>query len=145
MKPLFEIHPDKESDILWIVFKKEPIEYYEELVPGVNIEFDEKDKIMGVEILHYSRLLTEKQYQSKKSKVYYETEDDILNIYLAKGKLDDSDHIDRIIITFDKNTQPLNVEILDASKMLKDSNLKVGGRGNKTSAEVQASIPHRIK
>lgn len=145
MKPLFKIHPDKESDTLWIVFKKGPIEYYEELVPGVNIEFDEKDRILGIEILHYSRLLTERQYQVKNSKVYSETEDDILNIYLTKGKLDDSDHIDRIIIAFDENSQPLDIEILEASKMLKDSKLKTRRRDIKTSGEVQISIPHRIK
>ena len=70
MKSLFKIHPDKEDDILWIVFKKGPSEYYEELVPEVNIEYDEKDQIVGVEILHYSRLLTEKQFQVKNPKVY---------------------------------------------------------------------------
>ena len=46
---------DEESDSLYICIGEGKEERFEEIVPGIHIEFDEKDEIIGVEILNASR------------------------------------------------------------------------------------------
>ena len=48
-------HYDEKSDSLFIHLKDGEEESFEEVVPGINIEFDEKDNIIGIEILKASR------------------------------------------------------------------------------------------
>ncbi len=46
---------DKKSDSLYIYIKEGEEESFEELVPGINIELDKNNKIIGVEVLKASR------------------------------------------------------------------------------------------
>ena len=46
---------DKESDSPFIYVKEGEEEGFEEIVPGINIEFDKEGEIMGVEVLKASR------------------------------------------------------------------------------------------
>lgn len=46
---------DEQSDSLFICLKEGPEERFEEIVPGIHIEFDKNDGIIGIEILKASR------------------------------------------------------------------------------------------
>lgn len=46
---------DEKSDSLYIYLKEGEEESFEEIVPGINIEFDENKEIIGIEILKASR------------------------------------------------------------------------------------------
>jgi len=46
---------DKESDSLYICIKEGEEDRYEEVVPGINVEYDDKDEIIGIEIIKASR------------------------------------------------------------------------------------------
>ncbi len=48
---------DKESDSLFIYLKEGEEESFEEIVPGINIELNEKEEIIGVEILKATRFI----------------------------------------------------------------------------------------
>jgi len=48
---------DKESDSLFIYLEEGEEENFEEIAPGINIELDKNNKIIGVEILKASRFL----------------------------------------------------------------------------------------
>ncbi len=48
-------HYDEKSDSLFIYLKEGEEERFEEIVPGIHIEFDKADDIIGVEILKASR------------------------------------------------------------------------------------------
>jgi uncharacterized protein YuzE len=51
-------------------------------------------------------------------KVKYYKEDDILVVSFSKKKVDDSFEVDHAILEVDKNSDPVSLEILDASKFL---------------------------
>lgn len=46
---------DEKSDALYIHIKNGPEDHFEEIVPGIHIEFDDQDEIIGIEILGVSR------------------------------------------------------------------------------------------
>jgi uncharacterized protein YuzE len=46
---------DKESDSLFIYLEEGEEDRFEEVAPGINLEFDKEGKIIGVEILKASR------------------------------------------------------------------------------------------
>ncbi|MEK6964410.1 MAG: DUF2283 domain-containing protein [Nanoarchaeota archaeon] len=48
-------HYDKKSDSLYICIKKGEEESFEEVAPGINIELDKKNDVIGVEVLKASR------------------------------------------------------------------------------------------
>lgn len=48
---------DKESDSLFIYLEEGEEDRFEEIAPGINIELNEKGKIIGVEILKASRFM----------------------------------------------------------------------------------------
>lgn len=48
-------HYDKKSDSLFIYLKEGEEESFEEIVPGINIELDKNNEIIGIEILRASR------------------------------------------------------------------------------------------
>lgn len=57
---------DKKSDSLFIWLKEGKEESFEEIVPGINVELDKNNNIIGVEILRVSRLFSqEKLHQTK--------------------------------------------------------------------------------
>ena len=48
-------HYDQKSDALYICIRAGEEESFEEIAPGVNVELDENDEIIGIEILNVSR------------------------------------------------------------------------------------------
>lgn len=56
-----------------------------------------------------------------KNKVIYEKKDDVLNIWLSKGKIDYAEEADGIITHYTKDDKPVYIEILDASRFFKKS------------------------
>ncbi len=48
-------HYDVKSDSLFIYLQEGEEERFEEIVPGINIEFNDQNEVIGVEILHASR------------------------------------------------------------------------------------------
>jgi len=46
---------DEKSDSLFIYLEEGEEDSFEEIVPGINIELNKKDEIIGVEILKASR------------------------------------------------------------------------------------------
>jgi uncharacterized protein YuzE len=54
-KPL--INYDYESDVLYIVAKKGVEEEFVEVVPGINVELDDRGQVIGIEILNASKCL----------------------------------------------------------------------------------------
>lgn len=46
------VHYDKDSDVLYLGFRSGVEEELVEIVPGINVEFDEKNRIIGIEILN---------------------------------------------------------------------------------------------
>lgn len=48
---------DKESDSLFIYLEEGEEDSFEEIAPGINVELDEKGKIIGIEILKASRFM----------------------------------------------------------------------------------------
>ena len=46
---------DRETDALSLVLKSGRENFFEEIAPGVNIEFDARRKVLGFEILNASR------------------------------------------------------------------------------------------
>lgn len=83
----------------------------------------------------------------KKQKVYYEFEDDVLNIWLPRKsgqRIDYAEDEDGVIIHYTKNREPVYIEILDASRFL--------GKGDKSFykkvepiKQSSTAIPHKIK
>ena len=53
MKKLYNY--DKKSDSLFIHLKSGVEDRFEEIVPGINVEFDKKGEIIGIEVLKASR------------------------------------------------------------------------------------------
>jgi uncharacterized protein YuzE len=46
---------DEKSDSLFIYLKEGEEESFEEIVPGINVELDKDNEIIGIEILQVSR------------------------------------------------------------------------------------------
>lgn len=56
-----------------------------------------------------------------KSKVLYEKEDDVLNIWLSKKPYYHAIETDGVITHFMKDNEPVYIEVLDASRFLKET------------------------
>lgn len=56
MKKLKKFKPfyDADTDTLYKFISSGREEYYEEIIPGVNIEYDNNKKLIGIEYLNYS-------------------------------------------------------------------------------------------
>jgi len=48
-------HYDKKSDSLFIYLKEGEEERFEEIIPGINIEFNKNNEVIGIEVLKASR------------------------------------------------------------------------------------------
>jgi len=48
---------DYKSDVLYIVAKKGMEEEFVEVAPGINVELDDKGRVVGIEILNASKCL----------------------------------------------------------------------------------------
>jgi len=51
------INYDYKSDFLYIVAKKAVEEEFIEIAPGINVELDDKGRVIGIEILNASKCL----------------------------------------------------------------------------------------
>jgi len=61
---------DKTTDTFWAVFKNGPEEYYQELVLGINVEYNKKSNVIGVEIQNFSRLRNFKSSAEQSEECY---------------------------------------------------------------------------
>lgn len=57
---------DEKSDSLFICIREGEEESFEEIAPGINIELDKNNEIIGIEILKASRFFQERK-ESRKS------------------------------------------------------------------------------
>lgn len=48
---------DKESDSLFIYVKEGEEDSFEEIIPGINVELNDKGEVIGIEILRASRFM----------------------------------------------------------------------------------------
>ena len=62
------IHYDKKNDILYFVLKSGPADYAEEIADGITVEYNEKDKPIGIEIFKASKILGSKLKFGKTAK-----------------------------------------------------------------------------
>ena len=56
-KKELKVHYDADIDALSVVVRSCPEEEFEEIAPGVSVEFDKRIKVIGFEILDASRCL----------------------------------------------------------------------------------------
>lgn len=71
----------------------------------------------------------------KNTKIVYEPEDDILNIWLSKKPYDFAEDNNGVITHYTKDKEPVYIEILDARRFLKKSTKKI---------VAQTSVAHRV-
>lgn len=80
----------------------------------------------------------------KKRKIYYEPEDDVLNIWISDKQYDHAEDQDGVIIHYTKDKEPVYIEILDASRFLNIKDVSFYKKPIKSS-QPSVSVPHRIK
>lgn len=51
------INYDPKSDVLYLGIKRGPEEEFIEISPGINVELDQRGRVIGVEILNASKVL----------------------------------------------------------------------------------------
>ena len=66
---MMKLHVDKEADALYLRLDDSKIIESEEVSPGIVLDFDEHNQVVGIEMLHLSQRtstlnLQELQYQS---------------------------------------------------------------------------------
>lgn len=64
LKKKWQVHYDSKADILYMVYKKGPIEETIEAAPGVHLEYAQNKELVGVEFLDASHLF-KKAFQSR--------------------------------------------------------------------------------
>ena len=57
MKRKAIINYDSQADVLYIAAKKGAEEEFVEIAPGINVELDDKGRVIGIEILNASKCL----------------------------------------------------------------------------------------
>jgi len=50
---------DAEADVLYLVSRRGRIARSHEVAPGITLEYNGKDEIVGIEVLHASRVLAD--------------------------------------------------------------------------------------
>lgn len=79
-------------------------------------------------------------------KIIYEPEDDVLNIWLSKEPYDYAEQSGDIIVHFTKKNDPVYIEILEATKLIKEINSALPKKVQKAVLpQPLVSVPHRIK
>lgn len=82
----------------------------------------------------------------KKIKTFiYEPEDDVLNIWFSKKPIDYADEYDVGIVHFTKDHEPVYIEVLDASNMLKNLSESLPEKIRREIFINSSPIAHRIK
>lgn len=80
-----------------------------------------------------------------RKKVYYEPENDVLNIWVSKKRFDYAEDEDGVIIHYTKGHEPVYIEILDASRFLKKAAKTLPEKAQQDIFSHSSSIAHRIK
>lgn len=81
-----------------------------------------------------------------RKKVYYEPEDDVLNIWVSKKRFDYAEDEDGVIIHYTKDREPVYIEILDASRFLGKTDKFFSKKIQRNMPRESAiSVLHRIK
>ena len=82
-----------------------------------------------------------------KKEIIYEPKDDVLNIWLSRKPIDYAEQTGDVIVHFTKDDEAVYIEILDASKLLKDlsKTLPKSLKREIYSDNSTPSIAHRIK
>ncbi len=57
-------HYDKENNLIYINVKEGKEDKFEEIIPGINLELDENDDIIGVEIQKASKFFKQKKIKT---------------------------------------------------------------------------------
>lgn len=78
-----------------------------------------------------------------KRKVFYEPEDDVLNIWVSEKPFDFAEDENGVIIHYTKDREPVYIEILDASRFLGEGYKSFYKKAFKPEGRI-ASVPHRI-
>ena len=82
----------------------------------------------------------------KRKKVLYEPEDDVLNIWFSEKPVDHAEQTGDVIVHFTKDKEPVYVEILDASKLLKEfTDSMLAKKLSKGIFSESSVVAHRIK
>ncbi len=53
------IHYSRVSDVLYLLFGEENKEELSQFIPGINLDYNDEGKLVGVEVLNASKLLKE--------------------------------------------------------------------------------------
>lgn len=72
----------------------------------------------------------------KATKIKYESEDDVLNIWLSRKPIDFAEDDNGVITHYTEDREPVYIEILDASRFFKKSAKIVAA---------QSAVAHRIR
>lgn len=78
-------------------------------------------------------------------KINYSSKDDVLMVELGKGSIDYAEQTGNIIVHFSPKREALLLEILDASKLLKDLNKALPGNVKREIFTQPQTIAHRVK
>lgn len=82
----------------------------------------------------------------KNNTIVYEPEDDILNIWLSKKPYDYADQYGDVIVHYTEDNEPVYIEILDASKLLKDLGKTIPSNiQQEMFSGASTSVAHRIR
>lgn len=76
----------------------------------------------------------------------YEPEDDVLNIWFSRKPIDYAEQTGDLIVHFTKDNETVYMEILDASKFLKEANSMLPKKIQKQvlPEAIQTAIAHKI-
>lgn len=80
-----------------------------------------------------------------RKKIYYEPEDDVLNIWVSEKRFDYAEDEDGVIIHYTKDREPVYIEILDASRFFKKTAKTLPAKTQEDLFSHSPSIAHRIK
>lgn len=84
--------------------------------------------------------------KNTKKEIIYEPADDVLNIWLSKKPIDYAEQTGDVIVHFTKDDEAVYIEILDASKLLKDlSKTLPKSLRHEIWSDALTSVAHRIR
>jgi len=78
---------DKDSDVKWVIFSDGPEAGYIEVAPGVNVEINAKNEVIGVEIMNYSKRILRNVSSANVSEPKLETRETMRIGSFAKNQL----------------------------------------------------------
>lgn len=82
--------------------------------------------------------------RTKRRRILYEPEDDVLNIWVSDKHFDYAEDEDGVITHYTKNREPVYIEILDASRFLSKEK-KAFYKKEVISKQSSVSVLHQIK